>query len=81
MNRAEGIRKLGFRRWYERQLIEGHAYLVTCFLCVIMIAACAEVFSFRAAGWEPLIMLALMMAGGFDTFIRQKLVEAGRIPA
>ena len=65
MNRAEGIRKLGFRRWYERQLIEGHAYLVTCFLCVILVAACAKTFSFRAAGWEPLIMLALLMAGGF----------------
>ena len=65
MSRAEGIRKFGFRRWYERQLIEGHAYLVTCFLCMILIAACVEGFSLRAPGWQPLIMLALMLAGGF----------------
>lgn len=63
MNRADGIRKFGFRRWYERQLIEGHACLVTCFLGMVMLAACTEVFSFRAAGWEPLMLLALLLAG------------------
>lgn len=39
---AEGIRKLGFRRWYERELIEGHVYFVTCFLCLIVVAVCLE---------------------------------------
>ncbi len=64
MSRADGIRKLGFRRWYERQLIEGHAYLVTCFLSMILIAACVETFSLRAPGWQPLIVLAALIAGG-----------------
>jgi hypothetical protein len=63
MNRAEGIRKYGFRRWYERQLIEGHAYLVTCFLCMIVIAACAESFNPRAADARALLMIALLIAG------------------
>ncbi len=35
MELAEGIKKVGFRRWYERQLIESHAYLVTSFLCLV----------------------------------------------
>ena len=35
MNTAESISKFGFKRWYERTLIEGHAYLVTCFLGMI----------------------------------------------
>jgi hypothetical protein len=36
---GEEIRKRGFRRWYERQLIEGHAYLVTAFLALILLLA------------------------------------------
>ena len=64
MSRADGIRKLGFRRWYERRLIEGHAYLVTCFLAMILVAASVETFSLRAPGWQPLIMLALLIGGG-----------------
>jgi len=35
MSTAESIRKFGFKRWYERTLIESHAYLVTCFLGMI----------------------------------------------
>jgi hypothetical protein len=63
MSPADGIRKLGFRRWYERQLIESHAYFLTCFLCMIMVLACLEGFSFRAAGWRPVAMLALIVGG------------------
>jgi hypothetical protein len=59
------IRKLGFRKWYERQLIESHAYLVTCFLCLILVTALLEGFSFRAPGLQPLVGLALIAGGGF----------------
>jgi hypothetical protein len=63
MDLAEGIRKIGFRRWYERQLIEGHLYLVSCFLCLIMVMACVDGFSFRAPGFEPFLRLSAMVAG------------------
>lgn len=63
MELAEGIRKIGFRRWYERQLLESHVYLVTWFLCLIMVLACIEGFSFRAPGLAPLIRLAAIVAG------------------
>lgn len=33
----------GFRRWYERQLIESHAWLVSCFLCMILCVSGLEV--------------------------------------
>ena len=65
MNRADGIHKFGFRRWYERQLIESHAYLVTCFLSMILVAACIEIFSFRGSVSEQLMLLVLLMAGAF----------------
>ena len=64
MSPAEGINKLGFRRWYERQLIESHAYLVTGFLCVILIAASTEGFSIRDANPAALITLATMFVAG-----------------
>lgn len=64
MELAEGIRKIGFHRWYERQLLESHCYLVTAFLCLILVMACLEGFSFRAPGLEPLLRLAAMFAGG-----------------
>jgi hypothetical protein len=35
MKLAEGIRRHGFRKWYERELLQSHAHLVLCFLCVI----------------------------------------------
>jgi hypothetical protein len=60
---AESIRKLGFRRWHERQLIEAHASLVTAFLCVIVIAVCLDQLLGRDAGFKTLILLALVAAG------------------
>lgn len=42
MNAEHAITTLGFRRWYERQLLESHACLVTCFLCTILLAVCLE---------------------------------------
>jgi len=64
MELAEGIRKIGFRRWYERQLIESHLYLVSCFLCLVMVLACFEGFSLRMPEWETAMRLAAMIAGG-----------------
>lgn len=64
MSPADGIRKLGFRRWYERQLIEGHAWFVTCFLCLILALACAEDLSLKEGGVRALVMLSIIAAAG-----------------
>jgi ribosomal protein L40E len=60
---SEGIRKIGFERWYERQLMEAHLYLVTAFLCQILLTACLEGFCSRAPGLEPVIRLIGIFAG------------------
>jgi hypothetical protein len=65
MDPADAIRRLGFRKWYERRLMESHAYLVTCFLCMVLVAALLEGFSFRTPGIQPLVTLALCAVGGF----------------
>jgi len=48
MELAEGIKKVGFRRWYERQLIESHAYLITGLLSSILVLGSIESLSSRA---------------------------------
>ena len=35
MKLAEGIRKHGFRKWYERELLQSHAHLALTFLCML----------------------------------------------
>ena len=43
MASLDRIRTHGFRRWYERQLIECHAWLVSWFLGVIVLVSGLEV--------------------------------------
>jgi len=62
MDPTATITRLGFRKWYERELIKSHAALVTCFLCGILIAALVETLNFREFGWRPLSMM-LLIAG------------------
>ena len=57
MDPTASIRKLGFRRWYERQLIDCHAALVTCLLCGLTVAALLEQVNFRDFGWKPFYMM------------------------
>ena len=60
---GEKISKLGFKRWYERQLMEGHAYLVTCFLGVIVAATSFEAFPLHSPVMRFVFRLALLSAG------------------
>ena len=66
VNVAEDIRRLGFRRWYERQLIESFAYLVTAFLALIFLLAGYE--SLAQLRGTPLLYLVIFFgaaaAGG-----------------
>jgi hypothetical protein len=59
---ARSIGKLGFRKWYERRLIESHAWLITCFLCALGIAASLEGLSFRRP--EALFTLVFVFVAG-----------------
>lgn len=63
MTAAEGITKLGFRRWYERQLIESHMYLVTCVLCMMAVAACVELIEWRGPFAKTAFMLGVIVGG------------------
>ena len=64
MELAEGIRKIGFRRWHERQLLMSHLYLATSLLCVIAVFATVEAYGALALSFELFVGLALLMVGG-----------------
>ena len=62
MEPADSIRRLGFARWYERRLIEAHAWFVSGFLCMIAIAACMEELSFRGSFARLLACVTIVFA-------------------
>ena len=84
MEPADSIRRLGFARWYERRLIEGHAWFITGFLCMIAIAACMEELSFHGSIVRLLayvsVVLAAVAIGIYGMVRYQKILsEAERL--
>lgn len=61
---AQTVRRIGFRKWYERQLIDGHLSLVTCVLCMVLVAALLEDLSFREGIGKAMIELAIVFGSG-----------------
>ena len=59
------IERHGFRRWYERQLIESHAYLALGFVALILLLSGMELLSTAESGMRYVIVLSAA-AGGRD---------------
>ena len=81
MEPADSIDRLGFARWYERRLIEGHAWFISGFFCLIAIAACVEELSFRGSFVRLLAYVTIVTAAaaiGVYGFVRYQkiLIEA-----
>ena len=62
MEPADSISRLGFARWYERRLIEAHAWFVSGFICMIAVAACFEELAFRGSLPRLLFYVAVVVA-------------------
>jgi DNA-directed RNA polymerase subunit RPC12/RpoP len=61
MRLAEGIRKHGFRKWYERELLQSHAHLVLTFLCAIGVFAAVESMAGSTGVGDKLVDLAAVL--------------------
>jgi len=59
---ADSIRRLGFVRWYERRLIEAHAWFVGGFLCAIVAVASIEELGTRGSSARLLLHSAIAAA-------------------
>jgi len=84
MEPHDSIARLGFARWYERRLIEAHAWFISAFVCVVAIAACAEELAFRGTAARLLFYVVVILgaaATGIYGMMRYHkiLVEAERI--
>jgi hypothetical protein len=68
MEPADSIRRLGFARWYERRLIEGHVWFITVVFCMIAIAACMEELSFHGSFARLLFYVTVVLAAAAIAF-------------
>jgi predicted Zn finger-like uncharacterized protein len=64
MKLADGIRKHGFRKWYERELLQSHAHMALTFLCTIGVFAAFEAASSpQALGDRLFDALTILVCG------------------
>jgi hypothetical protein len=62
MDPTSSIRRLGFRKWYERELIKCHGALVTCLLCGLTVAAMFERVNVRELGLQLLVSVLIVVS-------------------
>jgi hypothetical protein len=60
---AEGVRRFGFRKWYERELLSSHAHLLLTILCALALVGTLEVFRGGSLS-EKLLDVAMFIASG-----------------
>lgn len=65
MDLTTGIRKHGFRKWYERQLLRSHAHMALTFICMIGVLGAFEAAS-KYRGWldQAIDVSAVLLCGG-----------------
>ena len=64
MEPADSIRRLGFARWYERRLIEGHAWFISGFACMVAIPASLEELTYRGSLMRLVAYAVIILAAG-----------------
>ena len=57
MDAAVMIRRVGFRKWYERELRQSHMYLVLLILSAIGLIASLEAYAMRTTGSAAIAVL------------------------
>jgi DNA-directed RNA polymerase subunit RPC12/RpoP len=61
MQLGEGIRTVGFRKWYERALIHSHLYLLLTILCTVGLLATFEVTGKAHGAERAFDLMALVL--------------------
>ena len=76
MKLADGIRKHGFRKWYERELLQSHAHMVLTFLCAIGIFAAIEAASkYRALNDQLVNLGAVLLCAGIGVWAMRRYLR------
>lgn len=62
MKAVQTIRRVGFRKWYERELMSSHAHLVLVLLCALGLLGSFEAFAKEAEVGSRLVLAACALA-------------------
>ena len=69
MRLSDGIRRHGFRKWYERELLQSHAHLALTFLCAVgLFAAVEAAMHFTAWTDRAIDALAILISGAIGVW-------------
>jgi hypothetical protein len=60
---SDGIRRVGFRKWYERQLLSSHAYMILALLSMVAMVASFEAFREGSMHEKLLDVLFVIVSG------------------
>jgi hypothetical protein len=61
---ADGVRRVGFRKWYERELLSSHAHMLLALLATIALMASMEAFSGSSLSDKLVNVLFVLASGG-----------------
>lgn len=65
---AEALKRIGFRKWYERQLLSSHAHMVLAFLSVIALVASMEAFRNTVGEAQEANVLYVLVCAAIGTW-------------
>jgi predicted RNA-binding Zn-ribbon protein involved in translation (DUF1610 family) len=60
---AQRVQRIGFKRWYERQLLSSHAHLVLCLLALLGLMGALEAYTRVAQDWADKLVDLAAVAG------------------
>ena len=76
MKLADGIRKHGFRKWYERELLQSHAHLLLTFFCAIGLFAAFEALGkFRSLADQATDIIAILVCAAVGVWALRRYLR------
>ena len=60
---VESVKRIGFRKWYERQLLSSHAHMVLAFLSMIAVVGSMEAFRGTGGDGQTVNVLFVLVCG------------------
>lgn len=73
-NLGESFNRIGFRKWYERQLLSSHAHMVLAFLSMIGVVASMEAFRGAQGDARMTDVLFVVVCAGIGAWALRRYV-------
>jgi hypothetical protein len=68
------IRRIGFRKWYERELLSSHAHLVLCILGIVAMLASFEAVRGATTAEKVMDMLFVIVSGAISLWALRRFL-------